>query len=106
MRLGAREIEVVAAVLDARIRKRRAKLYLFGSRTQDQRKGGDIDLLVLALPAVIRDLRGEKHFLLAEVKKEIGDQRIDLVLAEASKARQDPFIRRALQTAILLKSWE
>lgn len=105
MRLKQREIDVFVAVLGSRIKKRAVELYLFGSRTQDQLKGGDIDLLVLASPSVVRALRSEKHFLLAEFKKGIGEQRIDLTLAEAPTAQQDPFIKRALETAVLLKRW-
>jgi hypothetical protein len=74
-------------------------------RAQDHLKGGDIDLLLLAAPAAIRILRSEKHALLAEFKREIGEQRIDLTLAEEPAARRKPFIKLALRTAILLKTW-
>jgi len=50
-----------------------------------------------------QDLRARKHFLLAEIKKELGDQRIDLTLSEPAKARRNPFLARALRTAVLLK---
>lgn len=106
MRLSRHERKVFAAVLGARVKKREAELYLFGSRTEDRLKGGDIDLLVLAPGEVVKNLRSEKHSLLAEFKKELGEQRIDLTLVEAPKAREDPFIRRALKTAILLKKWK
>lgn len=106
MRLKQWEVDALVAVLSARIGERAAQLYLFGSRAHDHLKGGDIDLLLLAPAAAVKSLREEKHFLLAEFKKEIGDQRIDLTLAEASKARRDPFIRHALDKAVLLKSWE
>lgn len=106
MRLNRHELNVFAAVLGSRLKQRQARLYLFGSRTEDRLKGGDIDLLVLAPVEVIKNLRSEKHSLLAEFKKELGEQRIDLTLAEAAKARQDPFLRLALRTAILLKKWK
>jgi|CXWL01.1.fsa_nt_gi predicted nucleotidyltransferase len=106
MRLKRRDIEVFIAVLDSRVKKGAAELYLFGSRVQDHLKGGDIDLLVLAPSPTIKALQSEKHFLLAEFKKETGDQRVDLTLAEAPLARKDPFIRHALQAAVLLKKWK
>ena len=105
MRLRRQEIAAISRVLDAHLKKRSATLYLFGSRTQDQLKGGDIDLLVLAPAATSKDLRAKKHFLLAELKQELGDQRIDLTLADPVKARQDPFLAHTLRTAILLKRW-
>lgn len=105
MRLSGREIAAFCAVLGSRIQERGAELYLFGSRVYGRLKGGDIDLLLLASSEVVRRLRSEKHFVLAEFKRELGDQRIDLVLAEASDVRGNPFLRRALRTAILLKRW-
>jgi predicted nucleotidyltransferase len=105
MRLSRQEIAAISRVLGARLKNRSAALYLFGSRTQNQLKGGDIDLLVLAPATVAKDLRAQKHFLLAEFKEELGDQRIDLTLAEPAKARKDPFLARALRTAVLLKRW-
>ncbi len=105
MRLRRQEIAAIIQVLGAHLKERSAALYLFGSRTQDQLKGGDIDLLVLASSAVVKGLRTGKHFLLAELKKELGDQRIDLTLAEPAKARRDPFLSCALRAAVLLKRW-
>ncbi len=53
-------------------------VFLFGSRTEDNRKGGDIDLFIrngnekeLTIEAKIR--------FLAELKTQIGDRKIDVV---------------------------
>ncbi len=105
MRLQPQEINAITRVLGACLKDRPATLYLFGSRTQDKLKGGDMDLLVLAPEAVAKCLRARKHFLLAELKEELGDQRIDLTLSEPAKARQDPFLAHALRTAVVLKRW-
>ena len=52
-------------------------VYLFGSRVDDSKKGGDIDLYL-----VINDhskLFEKKLKFLSRVKRELGDQKIDVV---------------------------
>lgn len=105
MRLSPREIDILVSVLGSRIRGEKAELYLFGSRTQDRLRGGDIDILVVAQPEVVRRLRAEKESLLAGFKKVLGERRIDLVVAETPATKRVPFLRTALRTAILLKRW-
>ena len=55
-----------------------AEVYLFGSRTLDHKKGGDIDLLVRTEDSTNR-LKKRLQFL-AQVKLAIGDQKIDLLV--------------------------
>jgi len=65
----------------------RGDLYLFGSRVDDARKGGDIDLYV---DAENREHLGEKRIaFLTRVKRRIGNQRIDLVVARSVKRSID-----------------
>jgi len=62
-------------------------LYLFGSRVDDMRKGGDIDLYV---DTENREHMGEKRLeFLTRIKRHIGDQRIDLVVAREKKRTID-----------------
>lgn len=52
-------------------------IYLFGSRVDDLKKGGDIDLFL-----EVEDKAGlfdKKRKFLARLKREIGDQKIDVV---------------------------
>lgn len=53
-----------------------AKVYLFGSRTDDKKKGGDIDLLVLAKdkPNLTVDAKID-----AELQRKLGEQKIDIL---------------------------
>lgn len=61
----------------------KGELYLFGSRVNDTRKGGDIDLYIVADH---RDRLGEKRIeFLTQIKRHIGDQRIDLVIDRGTK---------------------
>jgi len=54
-------------------------LWLFGSRTNDQKKGGDIDLYVETNLDNDQAIKSKFSFLKI-VKDQIGDQRIDIVL--------------------------
>lgn len=73
--------EVVAAHLGGD-----AQIYLFGSRTDDRRRGGDIDLLV-TLP---RPLDPDRRFdaklkVLAALHLRLGERKIDLLLHQAGE---------------------
>ncbi|MDP2834899.1 MAG: nucleotidyltransferase domain-containing protein [Pseudomonadota bacterium] len=61
----------------------KGELYLFGSRVDDSRKGGDIDLYVVVDN---KDHLAEKRIqFLARVKRCIGNQRIDLVVDRGTR---------------------
>ncbi|MDQ7056988.1 MAG: nucleotidyltransferase domain-containing protein [Ghiorsea sp.] len=67
------------------------EVILFGSRADDQKKGGDIDLFIQ--PAeVMPNLFARKIQFLRALKNKIGEQKIDLVLA--------PYAPEALQREI------
>jgi len=52
------------------------ELRLFGSRVDDNKKGGDIDLLLLTKEKIESE---RKRRILREIKNLIGEQKIDLV---------------------------
>ena len=52
-------------------------VYLFGSRTDDSKRGGDIDLFIETSDT--SDLFMKKIRFLAKLKRAIGDQKIDVV---------------------------
>lgn len=72
-----------------------AKIYLFGSRVDDQKKGGDIDLLILSDVISEQDRRNLKLAILAS----IGDQKLDIIIAKDLKK---PFTRIAYSQGIPL----
>ena len=53
------------------------EIYLFGSRVDDSKKGGDIDLYLVVKDK--SDLFRKKLQFLAKIKKELGEQKIDVV---------------------------
>ena len=52
-------------------------IYLFGSRIDDEKKGGDIDLYIDAPDT--KNLVHKKLDFLVKLKREIGNQKIDVV---------------------------
>ena len=72
-----------------------ADVYLFGSRVDDSKKGGDIDLLVMS------DRLGndDKRTIKIKLYELLGEQKIDIVLAADDT---DPFVKLALATGVKL----
>ena len=89
-----------------RAKNEHVELRLYGSRINDQLKGGDIDLLLLVEnPNLITQLQEKKHHVLAAIKKRIGDQKIDLLIADKNTMHADPFLKMIEPTSLLLKTW-
>lgn len=71
-----------------------AYVYLFGSRVDDTKKGGD-DLLILSNKIVFSD----KIDIKAAIFEKLEEQKIDIVIA---KDKKKPFVRLALKQGVLL----
>lgn len=93
MRLKNKEIESIKNTVLSFDNK--ARIYLFGSRTDDTKKGGDIDLLVFSDKLSF----GEKIKIKAGLLNRLGERKIDLIIARDDSK---PFIRIALEKGVLL----
>ena len=69
-----------------------AQIYLFGSRTDDTKRGGDIDLLIFSRKITFED----KLRIKSRIFQEIEEQKIDMVLV--SEANQH-FVELALENS-------
>jgi predicted nucleotidyltransferase len=96
MRLSSFEIEAIKK--SAKEVFRECRVYLFGSRVDDNLKGGDIDLYI-QLPKKPPFLSKEKF--LASLKRKIGEQKIDVVIPYPQKEKT-LIDEEALQKGILL----
>lgn len=77
MRLNQREIEAIRTAVRTHFGED-ARVLLFGSRTDDAKRGGDIDLLVeCTLDA--QEAHRAKLRALTEIQRRIGERKIDLV---------------------------
>jgi predicted nucleotidyltransferase len=87
-----KQIERAAILKTIRRRDAEAFVYLFGSRTRDDARGGDIDLLAVSRVPLER----ERHQILDELNDELGEQKIDLVIT--SPALENVFARMLIET--------
>jgi predicted nucleotidyltransferase len=93
MRLKPEEVQIIKEAvfqLDAE-----AKIFLFGSRADPNKKGGDIDLLILS--SNLKEIDSLKILKLVFEKME--EQKIDLLI---SSNPDDPFVQLALSKGIKL----
>lgn len=75
---------------------------LFGSRADDQRRGGDIDLYVTGLALTPDAQLDAKLKFLVKAKQQLGEQRIDLVFAPMPGQAVQPIHRIAETTGVPL----
>jgi predicted nucleotidyltransferase len=94
MRLSKEEIKLLKDKL--KTISPNAQLYLFGSRVDDNKRGGDIDLLVVSKEMTKKDLR----YLRIEFFKHFGEQKIDIILDNGEF--ENPFVKHIMKKAILL----
>ena len=73
-----------------------AKLYLFGSRVDDSKYGGDIDLLIISKKLTKKDLRTIR----IDFFKKFGEQKLDILLDNGEL--KNPLTKQILKKAILL----
>ena len=65
---------------------RNADVYIFGSRVDNNRKGGDIDLYITTDMSASEIIR-EKISLLVELENALGEQKIDVVINNRTKQK-------------------
>jgi predicted nucleotidyltransferase len=99
MRLSTNQIEVIRRTV-REIFGMEADVKLFGSRTNDDARGGDIDLLV-EMPTIVVEPERKTLQLVARLQLRLGDQPIDVLVLDPSTPRQ-PIYEQAVRTGIKL----
>lgn len=97
MRLSNHEIASIKT-LATEIFGEGTQIVLFGSRADDAKKGGDIDLLIDHSNKQNLTLQKKIKFLV-RLKDKIGDQKIDVVL---NKDDKKSIVQSALKTGVVL----
>ena len=95
MRLTKKEIETIVRIA-REIYGWNVEVYLFGSRTDDIKRGGDIDLLVRnsgIKKGILECVR-----MMAKLKLALGDRKIDVI----GDYEDNPVVKEALLTGIRL----
>ena len=93
MRLTKKEIGTIKSVITKY--DNFAEVHLFGSRVDDNKKGGDIDLLIFSNKLTF----DENLQIKIELKKIIGDQKIHLII---TRDKSDPFVDLIADSSIKL----
>ena len=107
MRLRSDFLTQIISALNPFFMKKGARLFLFGSRTKDHLKGGDIDLaLIIEDKGVHQILMGNKHKLMSALHQALGERKVDLRLVLEGTERADPFLKVILPGAIELHRWK
>lgn len=101
MRLSQQQAESLKRIA-AEVFGPQARLSLFGSRVDDNRRGGDIDLYVSSYQQNLEQTLEAKLRFLVKAKLAIGDQRIDVVFAPPTGQQPLPIQRIAEQTGMPL----
>ena len=102
MRLSQFEIEVINSMARKYFGSD-VQVLLFGSRVDNMKKGGDIDLFIKNSEEALLTLETKIQFL-AELKRVIGNQKIDVVFDNANTRSKHSFYQSIIQHSIDLKS--
>jgi len=71
------------------------RVWLFGSRVDDNKRGGDIDLLIQPAPSATDHLFARKIRFLTRLEQVLGERKIDVVIEEPNETRPIVAIARA-----------
>ncbi len=77
-------------------------IWLFGSRVDDGKRGGDIDLLIETTQSDLAMIVQAELAFLAKVKAKLGEQKIDLLIDYPTRRFSPPIFAIARQTGIPL----
>lgn len=98
MRLTSYEIEMIKKSFFEVFKS--GKIYLFGSRIDDSKRGGDIDLFIeLSLDLSAKEIMEKKSAFKLRLYNRIGEQKIDVII---STNKQRSIEKEALSQGILL----
>lgn len=96
MRVETKDVEIIKSIIHKKIDD--ARIYLFGSRVDDAKKGGDIDLYVKTSHLV--SLKDELN-LLTQFELQGINRKVDLIIDSKGK-QKDLFFKSIEKEAILL----
>ena len=106
MRLSTDQIQAIRQAATAAFGQG-TSVWLFGSRVDDAKKGGDIDLLVCPQAHTDEDATVEHQGFMQKIKmltlleRHLGERKIDIVVEQAQDTR--PIIEVAYTTGIKLQ---
>jgi len=100
MRLNPNQVQAIRDATNAAFGSG-AAVWLFGSRVDDDKRGGDIDLLVRPAPDLMGQTFARKIKMLTTLERLLGERKIDLVVEQPQDAR--PIVAVAHSTGVQLQ---
>ncbi len=94
MRLNSLEREVLKS--SVRCIDKDSKVYLFGSRVDDSKKGGDIDILIVS----DKITRFDRRKIKLDFYEKFGEQKLDVIVDDGTF--REPFSKLAFEKAVEL----
>lgn len=105
MRLTKHEVQAIITGVYKFTTPEVTELRLFGSRVNDQARGGDIDLLLITNNKSSKiSLLENKLSMLTAIKNILGEQKIDLKIASLEELHSDPFLQLIYPQSVLLSN--
>ena len=99
MRLTLAQIAAIRGAT-AEIFDEQANVWLFGSRVDDSKRGGDIDLLIHPGHFLANSNLPRKISFLGKLERVLGERKVDVIIEESDDPR--PIVRVAHETGIRL----
>jgi uncharacterized protein len=105
MRLASEISKALSLVVESRLSPSPgSELFLFGSRADPDKKGGDIDLLLVTNEETKKKSQSFRLELRSALREAAGDQKVDLSIATSEERLSDPFFS-SISNPISLKKW-
>lgn len=101
MRLTSNEISVIKECFKAQFGEK-DHLWLFGSRANNNARGGDIDLYIETESVTLNEAFNKKFEFVLSLNMRLGEQKIDIVLNVLTLKNEQPIYRIARETGIQL----
>lgn len=101
MRLGDREIKIIREAFRRHFGQD-DHLWLFGSRVDSKRRGGDIDFYVETHETDVNQVVESKMAFINDLWMQLGEQKIDVVLHLLSSSHYEPIYDVAKTEGILI----
>lgn len=99
MRLTPKQIETILGAAKIAFGQE-AEVWLFGSRVDDARRGGDIDLLVHPAHPIDGQTLARKIRFLGLLERDLGERKVDVIIEAPDDHR--PIVRIAHETGVKL----
>ena len=105
MRLSETTLRIIETVVGEGLSNAPGSLYLFGSRSDDNKRGVDIDLLLLVKNSDRLACSRLRVDILVALQQRLGERRVDLIVSDEAALDTDPFLKMIRPTAVELRRW-